>query len=160
MAVKLKLRATGSVDWRGERHSDRPSKFESIGDISPSEAGLCAPFRERFCLASVSNEAGASSVAGLLFVRGPSAIIRSVPFRPVDTVKRFAFRSLSHISKKVGEILPTITDRYFAEVIRLGRAYTARLHGVPRSICRTVRHSFFVLAELRSFVPFPCEAPA
>lgn len=83
-----------------------------------------------------------SPVSGLCFKVCPSAIFWRVATPAIDAVKGQSFWTLTHILKKVKEVLPSITDGYSSTpvswVIGLIRVLASRLHLDPSSVSRCI----------------------
>lgn len=76
------------------------------GAVAQAQPAACVAHAHRF--AKDSDKHRASPVNGLLFAGSPSAIVRRVTARIINSVKRHAFGFSAHVGKKTFERLPPV----------------------------------------------------
>ena len=87
-----------------------------------------------------------SPIVGLLFIRGPSAIFRTVRAVVVFAIKRKPFWPIPHVFPKVCKRKPPTSADFDASpsvswVVFASRIATSIYHSIPRFICLGVRTS-------------------
>jgi len=87
-----------------------------------------------------------SSVKGLLSRCSPAAILWMIVTIIIYSIQSLAFWALTHVSKKVLKIKPSIADGYSAILVRcfavIAFIKASLHHGSPRPICATGRGFF------------------
>ena len=89
-------------------------------------------------------ETGVIPIVVLLFLRFPSAIVKSVGAIIIDAANTGSFGPFTHVLKKVQEAHPPITDDYappaVSSIVRRVSIQTALLHRHPASVSRRDKH--------------------
>jgi hypothetical protein len=110
-----------------------------------ADAEFLGPIHQWLRPSVVGNEAGAASIAHLLFLGGPTAIVRGVAFRVVNTFDGVSGRRAgTHIGKKVLEIVPALAHGHMripAALASISCRSGPTTHVLPDRVFRLVRES-------------------
>lgn len=92
-----------------------------------------------------------SPVSNLLSLRGPAAVARLIPFVVVNSVNRVAATwILTHVLRKVGEVLPSFADGYSSCAVvgkRIAfRVFASLAHTTPNVVYRGFAHAVRFIA--------------
>lgn len=129
---------------RGQRRFGCPAVLDTVHQRAERDTRASAPFGPtmRFAVelqhATVPATRRAAIVA-LLFLRGPSAVLRGVGAIVINAVKLVTDRTRPHVEKEGGEVVtPSLTHGNPAPspigVSRMVRVVTARLRVAPRIV--------------------------
>jgi hypothetical protein len=124
--------------WRSEQTLHRPSRAESCVDRVSGETLAVGPCLKTHRDAVPCKESVIRPIALLLIISGPSAIIGSITAVIVDAFNGVLAGARAHVSYKVGEVAPTITngDPTTAIVLisRIFQIVATALHSIPNLI--------------------------
>src|SRR6266536_6080245 len=119
---------------------DAPAKTKARLYGVTGKPQLFCPFREGLRPALIRQDMVARLVTGLLFIRSPAAVLRTVWTVIVDAVNRVIRRWIAHIGKENLEgFLPALADRYASPTVLrpllVARIEAAREHSSPCGVC-------------------------
>lgn len=120
-------------------YSPRQFRFtQAASEYVLAHASCTNEICHRVFMPFVNKSPVVGSIVGLLYLGRPSAVARLVVAFAVDSVKRCAAWSFSHISKKIGEYFPPITNcnsHFFVVFVRRARWLSASgKHILPSAV--------------------------
>lgn len=148
--------------WQRKRSLKAPSTLEAICDSGRSNVKMSGERIEASGNPTNREAHGQCPVSLLHFSRGPSAVARFVVAVVVDSVKRFASRTLSHVLNKIFErVHPSFAhlDSTTAPspIILVGCSRASRFHARPRSKSASFA---FPMGGIENAIVVPAKTPA